>query len=36
MQRVETGKLRFRLLANGKELVESEPPADPFDEFDAG
>jgi hypothetical protein len=34
MQRVETGMLRFRLSPMGKEIIPSEVPADPFDEFD--
>lgn len=34
MQRVETGKLRFRLIANGKELVPVEEPKDEWQEFE--
>lgn len=35
MQRVEAGKLRFRLLANGKPLEPTEEPTDEWSEFDA-
>ncbi len=34
MQRVDQGMLRFRLSPMGKELVVTEAPVDPFDEFD--
>lgn len=36
IQRVEAGLTAFGLRALGKPMVDEEPPADPFGEFDGG